>query len=76
MSTGEHHPMGLTQTISVSLPDWFRHQLHLNLGISDNHVAIMACEAVHTHSELWIWNWKTGEQKLVCRPLPGRTIEA
>ncbi|KIP10941.1 hypothetical protein PHLGIDRAFT_186576 [Phlebiopsis gigantea 11061_1 CR5-6] len=65
MTTGEYHPMGLKKPMAAPLEMPQRDSPQHLLSISGDHVAIMVFDDDgREHSEVWVWNWKTGQRKL------------
>jgi hypothetical protein len=66
LATGELHPLGSKQPILTTV-HVHRNITSMKLSISDNHIGLMAYGSL-MFTEFWIWDWTTGELKLVGGP--------
>lgn len=59
--------MGLEVPMSIILDDSREvfDRPRLSVGISDDHIVLMTYTRVENDSALCIWDWKTGQRKLV-----------
>ncbi|EKM54223.1 uncharacterized protein PHACADRAFT_210040 [Phanerochaete carnosa HHB-10118-sp] len=66
LSTGRPHPLGQRQAIRVAFTFPVFVDSQVRLCISDNHLGVVLFSNLRPmpHSEIWVWNWKTGELKL------------
>lgn len=67
LSTSERHPLGKQQPIEIAFPFPILTNAQIRLSISDDHLGVILFSNLRPmpHSEIWVWNWKTGQLKLV-----------
>lgn len=65
LTTGERHPLGSRRTIKADVSP-VTADAQVRLSISNDHLGLVLFgnRRPASHSEIWVWNWKTGECKL------------
>ncbi|GJE92269.1 hypothetical protein PsYK624_084230 [Phanerochaete sordida] len=78
LSTGQRHPAGRQQPIELAFAFPVTFVTDMRLYISDHHIAVILFHLGNpmSHSEIWLWDWKTGELKLNIYGVPkiGRVL--
>lgn len=70
LESGKSHPLGASVKISapIGLRN-LREDCCLDMTVSDDFIGMMIYEDTFLQfTELWVWNWKTGEVKLASVP--------